>query len=547
VSVIHTVPQNNGRFPVRRLLAVSPLFLLAVGAAVVGTKAHLLQDQVASGVRVGDQDLGGKSLQEARAALQKWAEKRQSVSLTLRFAPETGIKRVWKASAQKLGLGLNVQATLDAAGRVGHDGVLGQVTQWVSGGKTVQVAASPTLEEPRLRAYLKQIGRMVGRKPKNAQLVMLAGGGFGIHHDLPGVGLDMDASVAAIRKAWGEVIAAPAENADANKPKPETLPAPPQNPDSPQNATSGTQDSSPEARRPSATAEGPDVTLAARTVKAAITTEDLKQVDGELGQPGGFSTYYTGTRNRRSNVALAASHINGTLLRPGEIFSYNRVVGPRDEDNGFAEAPQIVHGKMVPGIGGGVCQVSSTLFNAVLLSNLKIVERSHHAFPVHYLKPGRDATVVYGALDLKFQNSTSAPVYIVASAKGGRLTFRFFGKKAPGQKVTLERGSQSVQPASSVVERDPHLPAGRRIVKQPAHPGIRVTWYRVVREDGKVVSREPITTHYMPIPGIVVVGTHPKAPRAGKTLGPKPTVAPAPGGSPVAPAPATTTPPPGAQ
>ena len=158
----------------------------------------------------------------------------------------------------------------------------------------------------------------------------------------------------------------------------------------------------------------------------AVSEEALKEIDGELGH---YTTHFGGTgANRGSNIAIAAGRIDGTLLAPNEVFSYNKIVGPRIASAGFKDAPVILKGELVPGIGGGICQVSSTLYNAALLSNLKIVRRSHHAFPVHYLPAGRDATVVDGSIDFQFQNNTDSPIYIRASATRGTLSFRILGK-----------------------------------------------------------------------------------------------------------------------
>ncbi len=272
------------------------------------------------------------------------------------------------------------------------------------------------------------------------------------------------------------------------------------------------QSPTPDASMDNATGPIP-VELSANETPASVTYEDIKQINGVLGR---MQTDIGGTANRHSNVALAASRINGTLLRPGEVFSYNKTVGPRSLECGFKNAPEIVKGVLKPGVGGGVCQVSTTLFNAVLLSNLKIVDRSHHAFPVHYVPAGRDATVVDGDMDFKFQNSTDAPVYIYGKGRNGSLNFRIYGKKTPGREVSLVLGKRSESGFGTETEHDSSLPAGHTEVKAPGHPRIDVTWYRVVKENGQEVKREPISTHYRAIPSVVLVGTG--APRTKRVL-----------------------------
>lgn len=143
-----------------------------------------------------------------------------------------------------------------------------------------------------------------------------------------------------------------------------------------------------------------------------------------------FSTPLAGSSlARRANIKKAVSEIDGTLLKPGESFSFNKTVGPRVSERGYKIAPVMVRGELVPGVGGGVCQVSTTLYNAVLLAGLKVVRREHHARPVEYVSPGRDATVVYGYIDLIFKNEKDAPIYIQGEVKGGRIIFRIFGSR----------------------------------------------------------------------------------------------------------------------
>ena len=141
MSVIRPATDTARRFPVRRLLAVTPFVFIALGAAVMGARAHRPDNQIAPGVRVGDLELGGKTLDEARTALEQWAVRKQTTPLILRFDAETGVKHKWKPESQKLGLGVNVPSTLEAANRAGRENVVGQLTQMVSGVKPVPVAA----------------------------------------------------------------------------------------------------------------------------------------------------------------------------------------------------------------------------------------------------------------------------------------------------------------------------------------------------------------------------------------------------------------------
>ena len=144
-----------------------------------------------------------------------------------------------------------------------------------------------------------------------------------------------------------------------------------------------------------------------------------------------FSTKYSASnKNRTTNLILASNKINGTVLMPGETFSYNKVVGERTIQAGYKEAPIYVSGRVEDGIGGGICQITTTLYNAVVYANLDIVERSNHQFVPSYAGPSRDATVVYGAIDFKFKNNKDYPIKITCSVSKGIANFKIWGLKS---------------------------------------------------------------------------------------------------------------------
>ena len=143
-----------------------------------------------------------------------------------------------------------------------------------------------------------------------------------------------------------------------------------------------------------------------------------------------FSTYYAASNvNRTTNLRLAANKINGTVLMPGETFSYNNVVGERTIAAGYKEAPIYVEGRVEDGLGGGICQITTTLYNAAVYANLEIIERTNHQFVPSYIGAGRDATVVYGAIDFKFKNNRNYPIKIICSVSGGVANFQILGLK----------------------------------------------------------------------------------------------------------------------
>lgn len=141
------------------------------------------------------------------------------------------------------------------------------------------------------------------------------------------------------------------------------------------------------------------------------------------------TSYSTKNQKRTTNLRLAANKINGTVLMPGETFSYNKVVGERTIAAGYKEAPIYVSGKVVDGLGGGICQITTTLYNAVVYANLEIVERSNHQFVPSYAPASRDATVVYGSIDFKFKNNRNYPIKILCSVQNGIANFQIYGLK----------------------------------------------------------------------------------------------------------------------
>lgn len=164
-----------------------------------------------------------------------------------------------------------------------------------------------------------------------------------------------------------------------------------------------------------------------KTVTPRITEDKLQGIGRMIGS---YSSHYgsISSPQRANNIATSTSAINGKILMPGDVFSFNGVVGQRTAEKGYQAAPVIVGEKIENGLGGGVCQVSSTLFNAVASCNLESVERSHHTKPVHYVPQGMDATVDYGNIDYKFRNNLQSPVYIEAYTSNGNVVFNLYSK-----------------------------------------------------------------------------------------------------------------------
>lgn len=166
-----------------------------------------------------------------------------------------------------------------------------------------------------------------------------------------------------------------------------------------------------------------------------ITTDMLKSVDSELASHS--TTYNNSSPNRAHNIIKAAQSTNDIILMPGEEFSYNKATGPRSKANGYKDAPVIINGKIQNGSGGGVCQVSTTIYNSVLYSGLEITQVRNHSLPSSYAPMGKDATVAYDYLDLKFKNPYKHPIYIYTTAYNGVVSSKIYGSSIDKKNINI--------------------------------------------------------------------------------------------------------------
>lgn len=235
---------------------------------------------------------------------------------------------------------------------------------------------------------------------------------------------------------------------------------------------------------------GSTVRIAANIQAPAVTAEDLEAVlfRDVLGEA---KTHVSGTAARISNVKLASSAFDGTVLNAGDVFSYNETVGQRTAAKGYKPAPAYVQGETVDEIGGGVCQPSSTLYLACLRANLEITERYAHRYVPAYIGKGMDATVSWGGPDYKFTNNTDYPIKIETVYEKGYLTVRLLGTNVDGTYAEMSYEPISSTPFEVVYEDDPTLAPGQEVVKVTPYTGYKGKTYRsVYAADGTLISRE---------------------------------------------------------
>lgn len=222
-----------------------------------------------------------------------------------------------------------------------------------------------------------------------------------------------------------------------------------------------------------------------------------------------FSTKYDASNTpRTTNLKLAMNKLNGVVVSPGETFSYNKTLGKRTAEAGYREAGGFAGGRVVQTLAGGICQISSTLYDAVVYANLEIVERHNHMFLAGYVGAGKDATVVYGAYDFKFKNTRKYPIMLKTSIGSGVARIDVFGIKEDVEyEVEISSKILSYTPFKVVRENDSSLAPGKERVAQNGMNGCKSITYKILKLNGKEVSRTVLSSDtYDPMNKIIKVG-----------------------------------------
>jgi vancomycin resistance protein YoaR len=442
---------------VRRIGLVAIIIILIASGVLFSLSGASYANKIVNGVHVGPVDLSGLSREQAMEKLSTLAESVKNRSIAIKHGK---VKRQIQAGV--LGVSLDIPKTFDKALLVGHTGSIirrfRERQQVKRNGLQIEpvVLVNRAILERRIAGEFKEIIQ----EPVDA--------GFKITPDdrveiVPGrVGRKVD--FAALEREIARVVTGDEQ----------------------------------------VTAE---VELPLLTVPPKRDTGDIEAM-GINGLIARFSTSFDpGQVGRTYNVKVAAAALDGILVAPGEEFSFNRVVGPRSSEAGYKNAIVIVNNEFIEGIGGGVCQVSSTLYNAVLLANLKVTERSNHSLPVSYVPIGRDATVVYDALDFRFINNKESYIYIKSFVEGNNLTFKIYGNKETAPRVELASRVIEVIEPKVIYEKDPNLATGEQVVKQKGAKGYKVATTRTVWVNGAKVTEQLPVSYYQPVNRIIAVGT----------------------------------------
>lgn len=237
-----------------------------------------------------------------------------------------------------------------------------------------------------------------------------------------------------------------------------------------------------------------EYTIPLKVIYPSVTTDSIGSEAFPDLLASYTTSYATSNNNRSNNIALAASKLNGTVIMPGETFSYNGTIGKRTAAAGFKEAGAYSNGQVVTEVGGGICQVSSTLYNAVLRVNLEIVSRKNHNFQVSYVPIGTDATVSWEQPDFKFKNNRNYAIRIKATTSNKRITIQIYGlKQDDDYEVEIESQKTGTISYKTTYTTDTSLAKGQSKVIQKGSNGATSITYKILKKNGVAVSKEVIS------------------------------------------------------
>lgn len=415
--------------------------------------------EVPDGVTVNGMELGGLTVKAAEDKLQKYMDEVCGGSVTLTVSGED-VTFAYKDFDMHAADSTVVQDIC----QIGTKGNLIRRYKELSDVKNNKAEFTLKFEydHNKLKKVISEKTEPYNKEAENASLVRHSGE-FIITDDVTGVKVDTDATTAEGEKALGDGWDGSSQKLDA----------------------------------------------VVEETKAAHTSDELKQVTDLLG---GYSTdYSSSSSNRIANIANGASLVDETVVYPGDTFSFLNHVTPFTAANGYYQATGYSGGRVVPSTGGGICQVSSTMYNAVLRAELEVVERSNHGLTVGYVPLGADATVAEGGVDFRFRNNLDAPVYIEAYTYGGQIYVNIYGHETRASNRSIEFTSvtdKTIKPGDDVITKDDTQPEGWQEVTQSAHDGYVASFYKKIYVDGSLQDTVWInTSYYSASPRYITVGT----------------------------------------
>ena len=493
---------ESGKSPAGKI-ALLVLAVLLVGFCCFTGYDLYLNEKIYPGVTMGQAALGGMDRGQARKALEEAygdADIDQSIQITVE-------ERSFTIPVRDAGLSYDIPQSVERAYAYGREGGFGArfTAVWRARLKKAHLALSTQLDESALEARVQDIAPQVAQ-PLSPSAYSYENGVLTLDKGQEGYSLDAEALVSALRDKLEQADFTPVAGT-LRRSQPEALSAQDIAQEVNREGTEPSLDleNDPTGRTVTPGTEGVEVSAAA--IQAAIDSPDrITTVQCTVTQPkytaaeykallfrdvlGEYSSSFNaGNVGRTTNVLLATDFCNGVILRPGDIFSYNNAVGPRTYERGFKDAIVYVGATAEDGVGGGICQVSSTLYAAALRADLKIVERYAHSRLVTYVPLGEDATVAWGSKDFRFQNDTDFPIKVVTSHQTSSLTVRIYGTKVQNKTVKMVTETLSKTPFEVEYVEDASLAPGTEKVTSNGYTGYQTKTWRVVYVDGVETSR----------------------------------------------------------
>ncbi len=411
---------------------------------------------IPDGIYIGDVAVGGLTAEQAAEAVRSYVDSIGEQTIVLSADEETT-----KATVSELGFTEDIASTVSDALDYGQTGNL---LKRYKEQKDLEVEEKVlplilTADEDQVRAYLEEHVSELNRDAVDYGLTR-ENGTFTVQEGEEGQSVDVDESVDVILSAFSQ----------------------------------GWQ-------------EDTTIVLPVDVTEPQGSEEELAQVQDVLGT---FSTDYSSSSDaRKTNIQTGASLIDGSVVYPGETFSVVDAVTPFDEEHGYAEAPSYESGATVDTYGGGICQVSTTLYNAVIRAELEIEERHGHSMTVSYVEPSDDAAIAEGIKDLKFTNNTDAPIYIESYTDGATLSFTVYGHETRPANRSISFESETVETIepTETEYRASTADFGTVEAVQSAHTGVVACLWKIVTVDGEEESREVFNnTTYQMTPAVYEIG-----------------------------------------
>ena len=425
----------------------------------INEKISKWEDKVYPNVEVYGVNIGGLSKEEAKNKLN---DNLQELIMDKKLLVTDGNKTI-ELNYSELKTEYKIDEIVDNALNYGKDKNLFQKNSLIEGNKITELDAQITYDENQLLAFEEKVKESFNVAPKNAE-VTVNSGKVSIKDEVIGKSIDEN-----------ELHKKLLENINGNVDEEKTI----------------------------------EIVL--KDTQPKIKAEDLKKITGKISE---YSSSYVNTGDGRvKNMQIAAETVSGTIIMPGEEFSYNELIGDTTPDKGYEKANTYVGDEIVPDYGGGICQVSTTLYRAVMRANIRSTERMNHSMIVSYSEPGLDATVANGYIDYKFVNTYDFPIYIQGYVNGGVVNFSIYGNvEAMGNKTydLISVVNEKIAP-EVVYKEDNTLEEGKEVVKSYGMTGYKATAYQVTYENGVEVNRELISNDtYLKTDTIVRKGTKKK-------------------------------------